>query len=125
MQTHGINIGLTRQNSTYFLNMQIVGKLTHEDYQATIPLLESFIKDASDKKVNLFVDITLLEGWELKAAWDDLKFGLKHSRDFGKIAVLGCNNMQEWMTKIGNWFTFAKIEYFEEKDEALKWLERQ
>ncbi len=123
MQTHGINVGLTRLNKSYFLNMQIIGKLTHDDYQETMPLIESFIKDISDTKVNVFVDITQLEGWELQAAWDDLKFGLKHSRDFGKIAVLGRTNMQAWMTKIGNWFTFAKIEYFEDKEEALRWLE--
>ena len=36
MQTHGINVGLTRLNKSYFLNMQIIGKLTHDDYQETI-----------------------------------------------------------------------------------------
>jgi len=32
--------------------------------------------------------MTELQGWELRAAWDDFKIGLKHGGDFEKVAHL-------------------------------------
>ena len=40
-------------------------------------------------KIRAYVDITELEGWELQAAWDDFKLGLKHNKEFCRVAVLG------------------------------------
>jgi hypothetical protein len=69
------------------------------------------------------IDATELEGWELRAAWDDLKLGLKHGRAFKRIAVLGNRDWQKYVSKIGSWFTSGEIKYFEDKADALRWLE--
>ena len=39
-------------------------------------------------KIQVLFDMTELQGWELRAAWDDFKIGLKHGGDFEKVAQL-------------------------------------
>ncbi|MCW8884376.1 MAG: STAS/SEC14 domain-containing protein [Motiliproteus sp.] len=120
---HGISIGIERTNSHFFLTMKVVGKLTHEDYQKISPMLDSALSGVDSPEINAFVDCTELEGWELKAAWDDFRMGMKHGREFRKIAVLGHKPWQHYMAKISSWFISGKAEYFEDAHEAFAWLE--
>jgi len=38
-------------------------------------------------KIKFIFDGTELEGWELRAPWDDFKSGLKHGSESEKIAM--------------------------------------
>ena len=49
------------------------------------------------------------EKYELGAMWEDTKFGVKHAKDFGKVAVVGAPKWVEWGTKVGNKLTNAKL----------------
>jgi hypothetical protein len=120
---HGLSIGIHRVESDFFLTFKAVGKLTHDDYEKITPLIDSALKGVDNPKVKAFVDIRELEGWELRAAWDDFKLGLKHGSEFSKIAVLGNKKWEEYMSKVGSWFISGEIKYFEDENEAFKWLE--
>ena len=63
-----------------------------------------------------------LEGWELRAAWDDFKLGLKQGSEFDKIAIFGNRQWQEYAAKIGSWFISGEVKYFEDSNKALAWL---
>ena len=102
--------------------MKIAGKLTHHDYEVMVPMLETAIENIKEPKISALVDITELEGWELRAAWDDLKFGLKHGGKFEKIAIIGNKKWEEVMAKVAGWFISGDIEYFEEHEKAHAWL---
>ena len=102
--------------------LKIVGKLTHKDYEQFVPMFEEELQCVKEPKVKMLVDITELDGFELKAMWDDLKFGLKHNFEFTQIAVVGNSTFYEYGIKIANWFTHAQMEYFEEETKAKKWL---
>ncbi len=52
-------------------------------------MIDNALNGVKDAKVKVFIDGTQLEGWELRAAWDDFKLGLKHKNEFEKIAILG------------------------------------
>jgi len=119
---HGITIGIQRIEGNFFLSLKAVGKLTHEDYQKITPIIDSSLAAVKDPKVNLFLDATEFDGWELRAAWDDFEIGLKHGNEFVKIAIYGNKGWQEISTKIGSWFTSGVIKYFEDEQEALSWL---
>ncbi len=119
---HGLSFGISRINGDFYMNMKVVGKLTHDDYEIMTPMLENAIKDVREPKIRAIVDLTEFDGWELRAAWDDLKLGVKHGREFSKTALLGNNNWEKLATKISNWFTSGKIKYFEDRQEALAWL---
>ena len=120
---HGLSIGMERTGNQFFLSMKATGKLTHEDYQTITPIIDSALDGVKNPKVNVFLDGSELEGWELRAAWDDLKLGLKHGGEFNKIAILSDKKWQEYASKIGSWFISGEVKHFEIESEALAWLQ--
>jgi len=120
--THGLSVGIERVGSDFFLKLKVSGKLTHDDYTIINPFVESALDGIKDPKIDVLFDGTELQGWQLKAAWDDFKFGLKHGKEFKKIAIYGNKNWQEISAKVGSWFISGEIKYFEDYDTALSWL---
>ena len=77
------------------------------------------IKDA---KVKVLFDASELEGREMRAAREDIKFGLKHGNEFEKIAIYGNQAWLEKTAKIAAWFVSGEVRYFENLGEAFDWL---
>jgi len=121
---HGISIGMERINNNFYLSLKAVGKLTHADYEVITPLIDSALASVKEPKVDVLIDGTELEGWELRAAWDDLQLGLKHNNEFGKIAIYGNKNWQEIAAKVGSWFISGEIKYFDKLTDATAWLKK-
>ncbi len=122
IKRHGLSIGIERSGSEFFLSLKAVGKLTHEDYQMITPMINSALSQVKQPKVKALIDGTEMQGWELRAAWDDFKLGLKHGNEFEKIAIYGNKNWQEIAAKVGSWFISGEVKYFASLDEALSWL---
>ena len=120
---HGLSIGIERINSDFFLTLKALGTLEHSDYEVIVPMIDSALAGVKDAKIKVFFDGTELDGWELRAAWDDLKLGLKHGRQFKKVAILGNKRWLEMSAKIGSWFVSGDIRYFENETEAFDWLQ--
>jgi len=120
---HGISVGLSRINDEIFLKMKVVGKLSHDDYQKFLPMIERALQETEQPHVKLLFDATEFDGWELKAAWDDLKFGLEHKKAFTKIAFVGSKTWEKIGLKVTNWFMSGEMEYFEDYDKAIDWLQ--
>lgn len=123
VRRHGLSIGIERVNKNFFLKLAAVGKLTHEDYQKITPMIDSALQQVDDPEVKVLIDGTQLEGWELRAAWDDLKLGLKHGSEFTKIAIFGNKKWQQITAKVGSWFISGEVKYFETEEAALEWLD--
>ena len=119
---HGLSIGIERVNDNFFLSFKAIGKLTHDDYQTITPMIESALLGVKQPKIKAIFDASQLDGWELRAAWDDFKLGLKLGSEFEKIAIYGNKRWQEMSAKIGSWFISGEVKYFEDYDEALAWL---
>lgn len=122
VETHGISVGIEHHGSKFYMTFVAVGKLTHEDYQYMVPMLESAIAGVDEPEINVLADITELDGWELRAAWDDFKIGIDHGKAFNKIAIVGEGKLQEWMAKIADWFTPYDAKFFDSKKQAREWL---
>ncbi len=122
MQKHGVSIGIERVDSDFFLTLKAIGKLSHEDYKIITPMIDSALSKVDEPKVKVLIDGTELEGWEPRAAWDDLKLGLKHGNEFEKIAIYGNKDWQKFTAKIGSWFISGEVKYFEDYADALSWL---
>ncbi len=122
---HGVSIGVNWVDDFVLIKMKAVGTLNHSDYELIVPMLENALKRIDDPKISLLLDATQFNGWSLEAAWDDLKFGLKHNRDFEKIALVGSKTWQEYSIKIANMFSLGSMEYFEDIDSAMAWLSEE
>lgn len=119
---HGVAIGIERIGAQFYVSIKAVGRLTHDDYEAMAPMLEAAIVKVNQPKVKVLFDATDLEGWDLRGAWDDFKFGLSHQSDFDKVAVYGNQNWQEFAAKIGKWFISGEVKFFASYEEAVTWL---
>lgn len=121
---HGFSVSIERTGSErVLLSMHARGKLEHEDYATLVPMLESAIAGMEHPRVDVLFDMRELEGWEIRAAWDDLKLGLKHGRQFNKIAMIGDKQWQEIAAKIGSWFIGGEAKIFADRAQALAWLQ--
>ena len=60
------------------LGIKASGKLTHADYERIIPKLEELLRE--HRKLRVLFELEDCQGWVAGAAWDDLKFGVKHRR---------------------------------------------
>jgi SpoIIAA-like len=123
IRRHGLSIGIERVERKFFLTLKAVGKLTHENYNAINPLIDAALDGVKDPKVTVFIDGSELEGWELRAAWDDVRLGLRHGNEFSKIATFGNKKWQERTAKIASWFVSGDVKDFDESAEALNWLQ--
>ena len=121
---HGISIGINRVEDTFFIKLKINGTLTHEDYKMMLPMIENAIKDVEQPNIKVLVDAIDFDGWEMEALWDDLKFSLGHIELFNKIAFVGNKKWEEHAIKISNWFMIGDIEYFENIDDAINWINK-
>jgi len=120
---HGLSVGIARTGSSdFFLDLKATGKLTHEDYEIINPMVDSAMSAIKHAKVKVLFDATELEGWELRAVWDDFKLGLKHNNEFDKIAIYGNQKWLESSAKIASWFMSGEIRYFENLGDAFAWL---
>ena len=123
MMRHGLSIGIERIGNDFFLSLKAVGKLTHADYEIINPMIDSALAGIKSPRIKVLVDGSELEGWELRAAWDDFKLGLKHGGEFDKVAIFGNKKWQEYSAKIGSWFISGEVKYFEDLNEALSWIQ--
>ena len=95
IERHGISFGIERVSGETIIVFKAKGKLTHDDYQAMIPILKTTIKEIDSSTLKMLVDISTLTGWELRAAWDDFKLGLELNSKIDKIAIYGDQSWQQ------------------------------
>lgn len=122
-QRHGLSIGIERANNEFFVSLKAVGKLTHADYEVITPMIDAALAEVKAPDVKVLIDAREMEGWELQAAWDDFKLGLKHNNDFHKIAIVGSKKWQQVTAKMGSWFASGEVKFFFDSDDALNWLQ--
>lgn len=119
---HGVSVGIERHHQQMMVVMKASGTLTHEDYQSITPMLIGALRAIVQPKVKILVDITDFEGWELRAAWDDFRLGMKMGSNIDKIAIYGHKSWQDMAAKIGAWFIKGEMRAFEKYEDAIEWL---
>ena len=91
-------IELLGQSSGKVFGMKVSGKLLHEDYQQFVPTLEKLIEEHG--AVRCLIEMADLQGIELRALWDEIKFDVCHARQIERCAVIGDRAWEAWMTRL-------------------------
>ena len=95
--------------------------LTHSDYEEIlIPHLELIIGKYGSARLLLDFGESF-HGWEAEALWDDAKFGVRHYKDFEKLAVVGGPGWVEWTTKLASHLIPCEVEVFEPSQLSRAW----
>lgn len=122
IKKHGLSISIEKFNKQFFLSLKAVGTLTHEDYEIITPMIDSALSEVKESQVRVLVDGSELDGWELQAAWDNFKLGLKYGNKFKKIAIYGNKRWQEMAAEFAARFVSSEVKYFDSEKEALRRL---
>jgi len=118
-------IKLNQLDGGKVLEVQVSGKLSHEDYQQFVPEFERLIKEHG--KISVLFEMSDFHGWAAKALWDDIKFDMKHFSHIERIAMVGDTKWEKGMSVFCRPFTTAKVRYFETTalEEARGWVKGQ
>jgi hypothetical protein len=116
-------IHLKEEDAGKIVVIQVSGKVVKADYAHFIPEFERVLRQRG--KVDVLFDITNLHGWDAGAAWEDLKFDVKHFADIQKLAIVGDKKWHHGVAELFKPFTKATTRYFDhtEVPQARKWLE--
>ena len=102
-------------NPTY-LAIKLSGKLSAEDYEAFVPKVESLVKEKGS--IRILMTMHDFHGWEMAAAWEDTKFGMRHFHDIERLAMVGEKAWQHGMAMFCKPFTKAEVRYFDSSEAA-------
>jgi hypothetical protein len=105
-----------------YLGVKLSGKLAAEDYEHFVPAVEAVVKERGS--VRLLLEMHEFHGWEMAAAWEDTKFGMRHYHDIDRLAMVGDKAWQHGMAVFCKPFTKADIKYFDvsEAEAAKAWI---
>lgn len=100
------------------------GKLTNEDYDRIIPVLQE--KITSFDKVRWYFEMRDFKGWTPSALWRDLKFDFKNKEHIEMVAMVGDKKWEKDLTQLMKPFTDAEIKFFqtEDRENAKLWITR-
>ena len=121
-KTHGLSIEIEQSKDIFFISIKAKGTLTHLDYEKINSTIDGALKRVKEPKLKILLDSMELDGWELRAMYDDFKLGLKYKNKFEKVAICGNKKWHELSAKLGNWFLKGEVKYFENLENASKWL---
>lgn len=116
-------VTLTEKNDGRILEVQVTGKLSHEDYGHLVPAFERLVREHG--KLGVLFEMVDFHGWEAGALWDDIKFDVKHFSDIERLAMVGDSKWEQGMSMFCRPFTTAAIRYFDRSAiaQARTWLE--
>ena len=117
-------VQVTNQQSDRIIEVATTGKLTRDDYDTFVPVIESEMKKG---KVKILFSMHDFSGWDAGALWEDIKFDMKHFGEIERLAMVGEKKWEEGMAWFCKPFTTAKISYFDhtEIDAARSWLKAE
>ena len=115
-------IATIETGSPNVVGLKLPGKLHDENYKRFVQTMQAIL--SVERNVRLFVQLEDFHGWDLYAAWEELKVGLMHYSNFERIVMVGDRKWEKWMANFCKPFTKAKVKYFDtsEVDAAWKWL---
>lgn len=96
------------------------GCLTDNDYQNfLIPEVEKALE--THDTIRLLFQLEDFSGWDNKALWHDLTFGLKINLRVDKIALVGDKEWEAWVAKIVKILSHGETNYFPLDDQKAAW----
>jgi hypothetical protein len=108
------------QSRNDVLAFRASGRLTHADYEEFQRRISQTLR--VNDKIRVFIDLDDFHGWDLQAAWDELRLGLHEHGHFERCAIVGDRWWEHGLIDLAK--LFWKVEYFDRsrRDEAWRWL---
>ncbi len=111
-----------KESSEKVLGAKLSRKLTDNDYKEFVTEVEKIISDRGT--VRLLMIVNYPQEFDLKAAWDDLIFWIKHINNIERIAIVGQKEWEKWLEFLEHPFIKTEVRYYNisQLQEAWDWL---
>ena len=111
-----------KKSSEKAVGFKLTGTLTDNEYNAFIAELETIITEQG--KIRLLMIVDYPQHFELKAAWDDFIFWIKHIREIERLAIVGQREREKWLELLEKPFIHAEVKHFKKSDikDAWNWI---
>jgi hypothetical protein len=98
------------------------GRVSTEQFDALAGRLEAFIKRHG--RVRVLEIVKDFEGMDASAVWHDIKFSLRHLKDFSRCAIVANPNTHHLWSNLVAPFMACEVEHFapNEENAARDWL---
>ena len=120
--SHGLQIESLTLGPVPVVRVTARGTLTHDDYVAFMPQLDAAFAEQTGDRLRLLFDARELQGWELRAALDDLKVVMTHGRQVERMALVTDARWMELLSNIGKMLLAGEMRHFHNRDEAEAWI---
>jgi len=108
----------------HVVGIHAAGEVSKDDYEKVlIPRLEELVQRQGEINYLLILE-TDVSNFTAGAWWDDFKLGLKHFKQWNKIAIVTDQKWVEWISDAFRLFIPGKSRGFSlaELDDAIKWV---
>jgi hypothetical protein len=107
-------------SAAHVIGYELHGEVTEQDVERIQADIRSAIEDHG--RIRLLVTLDDLQGVEPAAVWQDLKMTDEYARHLDRMAVVGSERWQEWVTRAADVMTDAAYFGPEEHEAAWAWL---
>lgn len=112
-----------REHPEGYVELTIDGKIDRQGFEDLVAKLGPSL-DARSGKTGVLKHIVSFGGIEPEVLWDDLKFGFRHLKQVGPVAVVSDKKWIEVWTKLAAPFWSSEVRFFEpgQLARARQWL---
>ncbi len=110
------------ESSGKVIGFKLSGKLTDSEYKVFVAGVETIIADQG--KIRLLMIVDYPQDFDLKAAWDDLVFWIKHIKDIEQLAIVGQKEWEKWIELLEKPLIRTEVKYYNALclQDAWSWL---
>ncbi|MEZ5238337.1 MAG: STAS/SEC14 domain-containing protein [Microthrixaceae bacterium] len=102
------------------LGFEVTGEVTRSDYDVLVPAVQAKVDEFGS--VRLMLDLHDFESEKAEAWGADLRFGHEYHDRIERLAIVGSERWQEWLTHLARPFYCREARFFESRTEAWVWL---
>ncbi|AVR46559.1 STAS/SEC14 domain-containing protein [Christiangramia fulva] len=117
-------IQILNSGNEQVIAVKITGTINEKDVQKIHPLIHNIRNKGL--KVRWYLELENFTGYTLSGLWEDLKVDAAHSKEYGKMVMVGDKKWQELATGATEFFTSSEVRFFEPrlKEQAKQWINK-
>jgi len=100
----------------------VTGQLEEADFRELGPRIDELLEQHAS--LRLLVQLSDFAGWSVGGAWQEAKLGIRTLTSIERLAIIGDQHAEAWMTRLAAPFSLAEVRFFEpfETEKALSWI---
>ena len=111
-----------KESSGKAIGFKFSGEITDNEYKGFVAEVENSV--SVEGKIQLLMVVDYPQDFDLKAAWDDLVFWIKHINNIERLAIVGQREWEKWLELLEKPFIHTEVKYYKTSniENAWNWI---